>query len=292
MYDQAQHLRRVMEHKNEGTARNTKVISVISGKGGVGKSNISLSFSLSLAELEKKVLLFDLDIGMANIDILMGMSPSSHIVDVIEQDRTIWDIMEEGPGGIQLVAGGSGLTNIFEMTAAKQERFSQQMSLLDGYFDYIIFDMGAGASDDSLNFILSSNETIIITTPEPTSITDAYAMVKYIYSKEPSLPGSILVNRTESKKEGQQTAENLKRAAMRFLGKELAVLGSVPYDKQVLKAVKKQTPFSLKYPASPASQAIKTCAKAYLGKNNVDEKPAYRHFLNQIKGFLKKGAGK
>ncbi|WP_158737709.1 MinD/ParA family protein [Alteribacillus sp. YIM 98480] len=290
MRDQAQNLRKVMEHNKEDIKRHTKVISVISGKGGVGKSNISLNFSLSLAEQGKKVLLFDLDIGMANLDILMGLMPSSHVVDVIEHDRSIWDIMEEGPCGIQLIAGGSGLTKVFEMTAAKQDRFSQQMALLDGCFDFIVFDMGAGASEDGLNFILASNETIIITTPEPTSITDAYAMLKYIHSKDPFLTSSILVNRTESNIEGKQTAENLQRVARRFLEKELSILGSVPYDKHVLKAVKQQSPFRLKYPASPAAKAIKACANSFIGKENLPEKkPAFRQFLTQMKGFLKRG---
>src|SRR5690625_5040272 len=149
MNDQAHNLRKMVEARKH-TSLDTKVIAVISGKGGVGKSNVSLNFALSLQEEGKKVLLFDLDIGMANLDILIGVSPRYHVVDLLEHDYTIWDIIEKGPLGIPIVAGGSGLLNVFRLDEEKQVRFMKQLQILQGAFDYIIFDMGAGASEDSL----------------------------------------------------------------------------------------------------------------------------------------------
>ncbi|WP_233275758.1 MinD/ParA family protein [Salibacterium aidingense] len=292
MNDQAHNLRRVLEQKENTGLKQTRVISVISGKGGVGKSNFSLNFAIGLAEKGNKVVLFDLDIGMANLDILLGIHTSGDIVDMIENEKSIWDIMEPGPYGLQIAAGGSGLTDIFEMTPSKKDRFSRQMAMLEGAFDYIIFDMGAGADADSMSFILSSHETIVITTPEPTAITDAYAMIKHLHMQDPSLTGSILVNRAESKKEGAGTAENLQRAAKRFLNKPLGILGSLPQDKHVLQAVKKQEPFLLAFPSSPAAKALRQCLEVYTGKHENVEKgegASYKRFIGQLKSFLKRG---
>ncbi|SDG98487.1 flagellar biosynthesis protein FlhG [Alteribacillus persepolensis] len=289
MSDQAQHLRHVVKKQRGVNKRHTSVVAVISGKGGVGKSNVSLNFALALQQQGKKVLLFDLDIGMANLDILMGITPQGHIVDVLEHNKTMFDIMEKGPEGVSFIAGGSGLAGIFSMSSSKRERFSQQMALLDGLFDIIILDMGAGASEDSLQFILSSHETLLVTTPEPTAIMDAYAMLKYIHQQNPRLPSSIVVNRTDSKKEGMQVAANLERAAARFLQKNTSYLGSIPYDKHAVKAVKQQEAFVLSYPQSPAAKAMRVCANTFLGQNKSLTPPRYAEFLQQLKGFFKRG---
>lgn len=285
MNDQAHNLRKMVEARKH-TSLDTKVIAVISGKGGVGKSNVSLNFALSLQEEGKKVLLFDLDIGMANLDILIGVSPRYHVVDLLEHDYTIWDIIEKGPLGIPIVAGGSGLLNVFRLDEEKQVRFMKQLQILQGAFDYIIFDMGAGASEDSLQFILASHELFLITTPEPPAITDAYAMLKFIHAKDSTIPTYVIVNREESRKEGMQTSENLKRVAKRFLNKEIHFLGSIPQDKHVLKAVKAQQPFCVLYPASPATKAVKRTALQYLGKEV--KATSYSGFIQKLTSFLKK----
>ncbi|RSL33185.1 MinD/ParA family protein [Salibacterium salarium] len=292
MNDQANNLRRALQQQSQREPKKTRVLSVISGKGGVGKSNFSLNFSLALAQAGKKVVLFDLDIGMANLDILLGLNTTYDVVDMVENDNTIWDIMEEGPLGLQIVAGGSGLSDIFEMTASKKERFSRQMDLLDGAFDYIIFDMGAGATADSLNFILSSHETIVITTPEPTSITDAYAMLKHLHIQDSTLPSSILVNRAESEKEGNHTAENLQRVAQQFLKKNISVLGSIPQDKHVLQAVKRQEPFYLAYPSCKASKALQLCLDTFVDESEDKHSGRggeFQRFMGQLKTFLTGG---
>lgn len=285
MNDQAESLRKMVAARNNPTTE-TKVISVISGKGGVGKSNISLNFALSLREYGKKVLLFDLDIGMANLDILIGTAPRYNVIDLLEMDYTIWDIMEEGPRGIQLVAGGSGLFHVFQMNEEKRARFKKQLQLLDGIFDYIVFDMGAGASEDSLQFILASHELFLITTPEPPAITDAYAMLKYIHTKDPTITTYMIVNREESRKEGLQTRENLQRAAKRFLNKDIYFLGSIPQDKHVLKAVKAQQPFYVMFPNAPATKALKRARDDYLG--NDDKEWSYSGFIEKLTSFFKK----
>ncbi|WP_247747173.1 MinD/ParA family protein [Alkalihalobacillus sp. BA299] len=286
MNDQAESLRKIMNNIDNGN--DTKVISVVSGKGGVGKSNFSINFSIGLSQAGKRVLLFDLDIGMANVDILMGVSSKYNVVDMIENELTIWDIIETGPENVSFVSGGSGFTQLFKLNEKKFQRFMTQLESLGQEFDYIIFDMGAGVSEDSMQFILSSNEVIVVTTPEPTAITDAYAMLKYINSKMDSIQCSIIVNRTDTNKEGLLTAQNFMRVVKQFLQKDLTYLGSIPNDKSVSKAVRSQKPVLVLDPKAKSSQAIELIVKQFLGEQKIDQdKPQFHSFLHRFKRFFR-----
>ncbi|OIJ13146.1 cobyrinic acid a,c-diamide synthase [Anaerobacillus alkalilacustris] len=286
MNDQANNLRRMLHMASDGK-RGTKVIAVVSGKGGVGKSNFSLNFALQLKKAGKKVILFDLDIGMANADILMGFSSKYTFVDMIEHELSIWDIIEEGSNNLSFIAGGTGLSSMFQLNPRKLSRFLQQLELINGEFDYIIFDMGAGATKDRFNFILSATEVIVVTTPEPTSVTDAYAMLKYIQLKDQNIPVSVLVNRAESNSEGKKTFENLKVVSGQFLQKDISLLGIIPNDPIVLKAVKAQVPFSLYSPDSKPSKAVIKIANDYIGENTFEEKKEpFQMFLNKFKKYF------
>ncbi|WP_240375330.1 MinD/ParA family protein [Bacillus piscicola] len=290
MNDQARNLRKWMNEAKRTDSIETKVVAVTSGKGGVGKSNISLNLAMALAKQGKKILVIDLDIGMANIDILMGKEAVFHVADLLNGEQGIWDVMTEGPFGIQVIAGGSGLRDIFHLTRDKQERFSKQMEMLDGYFDYILFDMGAGASAESLQFVLAADEAVVVTTPEPTSITDAYAMLKYMYGKNQELPASLVINRAYSTKEGEQAANNIRHAVERFLHKKVKLLGIIPHDKHVYKSVIQQRPFLAAYPASPAALAVKRCAATFSGERTItSERRTYQRFIGKLKLLLNKG---
>lgn len=286
MHDQAESLRKLVS-SYESLANDTKVVSVVSGKGGVGKSNFSVNFAIVLRQAGKRVLLMDLDIGMANADILMGISTRYNIVDMIENQLSIWDIIEKGPGGIAFISGGTGFSKVFQLNERKFNRFVEQLEKLNGGYDYIIFDMGAGVNENSLKFILSSNESIIITTPEPTAITDAYAMLKYLLQLKKDIECKILVNRTDSKKEAIKTGENFKRVARRFLDKEVAFLGYLPNDKLVLKAVKRQVPFILLEPKGRISKNLQEIARLYLQETKKSEQPMFRSFINNFKKLFK-----
>ncbi|WP_216827969.1 MinD/ParA family protein [Alkalihalobacterium elongatum] len=285
MNDQAESLRRLMDNKN-GMC-DTKVISVISGKGGVGKSNFSINFSLGLSRAGFRVLLFDLDIGMANVDILMGMTSKYNIVDMIENELTIWDIIEKGPGNVSFISGGSGFSQLFKLSERKLERFVTQLETLKQHYDYIIFDMGAGISEDSLQFILSGNEAIMVTTPEPTSITDAYAMLKYINNQVITIKCSLIVNRTETEKEGKVTGENFQRVVKQFLQKEITYLGSIPNDNTVKKAVRSQLPFLLLDPKAKSSRAVELIVQEFIGEQREQKSNSdFNLFVQRIKSFF------
>ncbi|SDW27213.1 MinD/ParA family protein [Paenibacillus sp. CF384] len=284
MTDQAEALRNLVrnqEQKDEG--RTTRVITVTSGKGGVGKSNFSLNFSLALQRIGQKVLIFDADIGMANIDVLMGVSSPYNLYHLLKQEKTIWEIIQEGPQGVHFIAGGSGFKDLLDLSEAQLDYFAEQINKLHGQYDFILFDTGAGLSKETVKFITAAQETIVVTTPEPTSITDAYALIKMVTAMEHDVQFKLIVNRAIDTKEGNATADKIGLVAKRFLNIELPVLGILPDDPNVTKAVKKQVPFSMAYPSTEASKSILEIAKRFV---DVPQLPAAAN--SGVKGFLHK----
>jgi flagellar biosynthesis protein FlhG len=281
MKDQAEKLReQITRVQSTSGDLETRIITVTSGKGGVGKSNFSLNFALSLIQQGKKVMIFDVDLGLANIDVLMGISPKQNILKMIEKDLSIWEIVEEGPQGLQLIAGGSGFNHLFQMDERKLAKFFEELSSIHGQVDYIILDTGAGLSNENLRFMVASDDVILVTTPEPTSITDAYAVLKMIHGKDPEMAVKLVINRCTTSKEGINTARKLQLVAKQFLNKEVNVLGYMPDDPNVTKAVKKQSPFIIEFPNSEASIAMDKLVHSFL------EIPTNTH--GGLKGFLKK----
>lgn len=261
MKDQAEILRqRVEGYKAEITA---KTLAVISGKGGVGKSNFSLNFAISLAQKGKKVLLFDMDIGMGNIDILLGQHSKYSIIDFFERGLSLGDIMTIGPENISIITGGTGLTNLFKLDEPKFLRFMGEFNEFLKEYDYIIFDMGAGITDDSVKFLLCVDELIVITTPEPTAVMDAYSIMKYLHSINHEVPFYLVCNRIFSVKEGKETIDRLQNALQKFLQKEANVLGYLPDDRIVSHAVFKQIPFTVYDSEADVSKAIRSLASRY-----------------------------
>ncbi|WKA53897.1 MinD/ParA family protein [Planococcus shixiaomingii] len=265
MIDQAKQLRdKVMQKKSKKERRQTRILAVTSGKGGVGKSNFALNFALGLVEQNKKVLIFDVDLGFANIDVLLGRSPEETIATMLEKDLAIWDVIEEGPNGLLFISGGTGFNDLFQMDESKLNKFFKELSEIQGLVDYIILDTGAGLTYENLRFILAADDVILVTTPEPTSITDAYSVVKMVHAKDPNVHLKLVVNQCMSEKEGIQTAENFKKVTEQFLGKQIGTLGYIPSDTNIPAAVKKQTPFLLAYPGTHASKAIQKLTSEFL----------------------------
>jgi len=285
MKDQAETLRMMVKQSNE-EAR-TKAIAVISGKGGVGKSNFSLNFSLMLSRRGFNVLLFDMDIGMGNIDILLGQSSNITIVDMFNKGLSLRDLIRKGPDNLSFIAGGTGLTKIFEMDIEKVQYFVEQIQKISLEYDYIIFDMGAGISEDRLQFLMSVHEIIVITTPEPTAITDAYATIKYIHLQDKNIPFYLVVNRAGTEKEGSDTLARLTKVIKQFLGREITKLGMLPEDRTVSKAVVKQTPFLLLDPSTKISRAMRDMVERYIANSFETEKPSTSFsFIAKLRQFF------
>ncbi|MCP3026103.1 MinD/ParA family protein [Halobacillus sp. A5] len=282
MSDQAEKLRsRLLNRRNVIPA---KTIAVASGKGGVGKSNFTINFALKLIEYNKKVLIIDFDIGMGNVDILLGVSPHRSIVDLFSGSTSIGQIVEQGPGGLEYISGGSGLSEIFTLNNERADYFFKQFNELINTYDFILFDMGAGVSRDSLYFMASADEVIIVTTAEPTSITDAYGVIKHLVSYDSRLPIKVLLNRTLTKESGGVTFERLEQAALKFIKKKITFLGSLPDDHKVMKSVLAQVPFVTAEPDSKAAKAVQTITQRYL---HLPVAPSNKSFLSKLKSFVK-----
>ncbi|HZG15098.1 MAG TPA: MinD/ParA family protein [Candidatus Bathyarchaeia archaeon] len=286
MHDQAAQLRERLQRSAQG--RPTRLVTVTSGKGGVGKSNFTLNFALGLIEQGQKVVIFDVDVGFANLDVLMGISSKHNLLELLEPGRTVSDIMEKGPNGLEFIPGGSGFTQLMQLDDEKLDTLFSRLEDLQGYADTILFDTGAGVSNESMRFMLASDEVLLVTTPEPTAITDAYAVIKMIHSKNPQTNIRLVINRVSSEKEGKGTADKLSMVAKRFLDMELPTLGYVPDDGIVTKAVKQQKPFFLSYPHSQASKGIRDLVNSYL---QADQRQAetfggIRGFLTKMKRFI------
>lgn len=284
MSDQAERLRHRLKQLH--STKRARTIAVASGKGGVGKSNFTINFGLKLIQQDKKVLIIDMDIGMGNIDILLGVTPTYSFVDLFHHGRSIHDIIEIGPNNLSYIAGGSGLSEVFQLDETKFQHFHSQFESLITSYDYILFDMGAGATNDSLNFISAADEAIVVTTPEPTSITDAYAMIKHLVRIEGSLPISILVNRSLKERTDSSFAR-LHTVVERFLDKQVFSMGVIPDDRSVLKSVNRQQPFVISEPNSKASKAISRVVDHYLRERNHEtSNDATPSFLSKLKRFV------
>lgn len=261
MNDQAERLRQLVSQNKNKKAR---IITVTSGKGGVGKSNFAINFALSLQERGKKVVLLDADLGLANIDVLLGISTKMNLANIIYDNNTIWDVIHKSDYGIDIIAGGSGIKDLLSLEESQLQFFLKQIELLNQYADFIIIDTGAGLSKETSRFIIAADEVILVTTPEPTSITDAYAIIKMVHSITKDIHYRLVINRVMNDQEGKSTIDKLQLVAKRFLGIDLPLLGYVTDDRNVQKAVKKQKPFYLTYPNSEASIAVKDITNKFL----------------------------
>jgi flagellar biosynthesis protein FlhG len=283
MNDQAEALRQLVHTRELPQITSTRIVTVTSGKGGVGKSNFSLNFAMALQKRGYSVLVFDADIGMANIDVLLGTPAQYNLFHLLKREKTIWEIIQTGPGGLQFIAGGSGFQELLRLTDEELEYFAEQIELLNGHVDFLLFDTGAGLSKETLRFIMAAEETIVVTTPEPTSITDAYSLIKMVKTMGHEVPFRLVVNRVCDDREGKQTSDNIQQVAAKYLGLELPVLGYIPDDTNVSKAVKRQTPLSVAFPDSAATRGIDRIASRFLLEERETQQRGVSGFLQRMK---------
>jgi len=273
MRDQADKLRQLLLNKNLNNntttsnvkEKETRVIAITSGKGGVGKTNFTINLAISLSNLGYKIIVFDADIGLGNIDIVLGVVPRNNISSVINGTKDILDIMTDGPNGIKIIPGGSGVKDLNDLSEEKVDNMIKQFTKLEGYADFILIDTGAGLSNTVLSFVRAAEEIILVTTPEPTSLTDAYAMIKTLTVYEQCDNLKVIVNRAENAREADEIFEKLSRATNKFLNIKLENLGYILNSKLVVDSVKSQNPLLLMYPNSAVSSKINAIALKLMG---------------------------
>lgn len=253
--DQAEGLRRMK------SPTSVRVIAVTSGKGGVGKTNISVNLAVSLSERGKSVLLLDADLGLANVDILLGIQPAGDLQHVISGERTLEEIIVEGPLGLNIIPSSSGVSRMADLSPAEHAGLVRAFSELNLPVDILVVDTAAGISDSVVTFASASQEIIVVVCDEPTSITDAYALVKVLSRKHGISRFRILANMVENEAQGLALYRKIATTADRFLDVGLSYMGYVPFDDQLRKAVKQQSAVVEAYSHSKSSLALKKLAE-------------------------------
>lgn len=285
MVDQAEQLREIMRNGGTGSSeKKTRVIAVSSGKGGVGKTNMSINLAIAYAQLGKKVIVMDADLGLANVNVALGIIPKYNLYHLIRKQKKMKDILLDTNYGIQIVAGASGFSKIANLSDEERNDFIVELSELSTA-DVIIIDTSAGVSNNVLSFIAAADEALIITTPEPTAITDAYGIIKIIATEidNMNLGLKLIVNRVKSVTEGKKVAERVISIAGQFLNLKVDYLGYIYDDPTVSNAVIKQKPFMASDPGCKASICVKHIVSR-LEKIDYREGSGLGRFLKRLFG--------
>ncbi len=286
MRDQAEILRQKMLAADGALARS---IAVVSGKGGVGKSNFSTNFAYALIAKKKKVVIVDMDIGMGNIHILLGQTPKYNLMDYLVGKEGIEATINETNEGLHFISGGSGLDQVVEWSDSMFENLIHAFEYLQKNYDFILFDMGAGATEKSIELIMAIDEVIVISTTEPTSITDAYSMMKFIVMKDPETTFYLVSNRVPKKQDGDESVLRLQFAMKKFLQKETKILGYLPEDAAVQKAVIAQRPYFLVYPNAAISKKLSLMTEVFTSVNAEQNEQQASNFIKKLKNIFVRG---
>ena len=280
MEDQAQELKEMMSNN-----RKTRIIAITSGKGGVGKSNLSVNMAIAYAQQGKKVILIDVDLGMANVNVLMNIVPQYNLMQVINKQKTMQEIITDTEFGIKFIAGANGFSKIANLTVDELDYFAKQFAML-GNADIILIDTGAGIANNVLQFVAAADEVYVVTTPEPTAITDAYGIIKIITTELVDRETNIklLVNRVHSADEGKRISERIINIAAQFLNYKVDYIGFVYDDPVVQASVIRQKPFIVVNPTSKPAQ----CIKHIVGRIEKSDNGTSEGVSSFLKKFLRK----
>ena len=274
--DQAESLRNVIKKQNQTVSQTARVITVTSGKGGVGKSNIAVNLAVQFQKQGKKVIIFDADFGLANVEVMFGTVPKYNIADMIYREMEMTEIITEGPNGIGFISGGSGIDGLGNLSQEQIVYLVKCLNELNKLADIIIIDTGAGISDSVLEFVMASPEVLLVTTPDPSSLTDAYSLIKVLYHNPNFVKDmtkiSVVANKTVSVEEGHMVYQKLNSVVNRFLDGNVEYLGTIPQDIELEKSVRQQKTVSLNAPASNAARAFEVLASNILNGEQKDVK--------------------
>ena len=267
--DQAEQLRNVIK-LNPAPRPLARIITVTSGKGGVGKSNTSINLACQFKKLGQRVLILDADFGLANIEIMFGTVPKHNFCDLIYQGKNITDIITWGPMDIGFISGGSGIAGLSNLSQDYLNYIIQNLAKLDAIADIVIIDTGAGISDAVLDFLVASGEILLVATPEPTSITDSYSLLKALnrhprFLREDSKI-KVIANKVSSDTEGETMYNKLNTVVNRYLKLPITYLGAIPQDYHLEDAVMQQKPVSMQSPRSKSALAYEKMAYALMDK--------------------------
>ncbi len=290
MADQATRLRqivgdRIVSRQAANGDDGARVIAVTSGKGGVGKTNITVNLAIALHAMGKRVLVIDADLGMANVDVLLGTRSRGHLLKLLDDGVSLADVLTHADCGIDYIAGGSGIEKAISLSEFDKKRLLEKLVGIDSIADIILIDTGAGLGHNVMDFILSAGEVLLVTTPEPTALTDAYAVLKAysMYSDSPDI--RLIVNRVYEEEESREVVAKLQQTSARFLSLSVGCLGYIYDDGDVPRSVRSQVPFMVRAPGSLAARCTAAMASNLLYGRTEHVKRGWRGFLQHIFNF-------
>ncbi len=277
--DQAEGLRRMM---GSFPKTNTQIIAITSGKGGVGKSSFALNLGICLANMKdnpKKVIVFDADLGLANIHVLLGVIPKHNLFHVIKGQKKMSDIIVKTEVGVDIIGGASGFTQLANLNDEEKQNLIEAMKEIS-YADYIIIDTSAGISKNVLSFVIAAHETIVITTPEPTSMTDAYGIIKAIVTESEMPNIKLVLNRVRSNVEANKVSKKIIDICGQFLNIKIDNFGFIYEDPIIGESVRKQTPFTILSPHSSVAVCVNHIACRVMNMDVLQENTGWHRFMN------------
>src|SRR5690554_2929806 len=273
----------IMDRAVQKSINRARLIAVTSGKGGVGKTSITVNLAIQLCRSGHRVVIIDGDLGLANVEVILGMVPRYSMYDLLNSKLDLSDVLIEGPAGIKFISGGTGIVELANLGRQEFDRILCSMAALDNYADFILVDTGAGISSGVTGFLLAAREVILVTTPEPTSITDAYAVLKVISQNNANCSVRLILNMVEGPREAEDVLGRLNTAAERFLGTGIKSLGYLVRDPAVGRATRMQTPFMVAFPNCAAARGIGRIAGRILDNTEYHmESEGVKDFLTRI----------
>lgn len=292
MANQADSLRNLFKGGAKKSVRSederTKIITIASGKGGVGKTSLTVNLAIALAQAGKKVMIMDADLGMANVDIMMGLTPRYNLYDVMQGKKWLRDIVLESWEGVRIVPGCSGIFEAADIPRIRREALMKELELYGRGMDYILVDTGAGISHAVLGFVASADDVIIVITPEPTSITDGYGIIKVLSRFKMHRKVFLVVNMAGNVQEAEEAARKIEVVAQTYLDIAIIRLGAIYMDSSVKRSIKEMTPYMIKYPRSHPAVSV-----AQIAENIIEDKVGFssnsQNFAQRVMSFWRGG---
>ena len=299
MSDQASRLRNLVEERAEeearertigelyfGVSEDTRVIAITSGKGGVGKTNLAVNLAVALQLSGKRVMLIDADIGMANVNLLMGSVTNRSLIDLLDDEVTLEDVVEDGVAGVKYISGVAGIEAALNLNRNEQKKLHKKLGRCSEMADIILIDTGAGLNRNVIEFVLAAEEVLLVTTPEPTSLADAYAVIKAYTTYTERRNIKLVVNRIRDEEECEDVAEKINQTTKKFLELTIDTLGYIYEDKNVRESVHRQEPFVIVNQDSAASRCVFEIARSLLsGEKMSPVSRGWRGFLDRLFGY-------
>ncbi len=265
-------LKKYDESGSNSTVNMPKVIAITSGKGGVGKTNVVGNLAIACQRMGKRVLIFDADLGLANIDIIFGLNPKHNIEEVIKGEKELSQVIVQGPEDVAILPASSGVQELAHLTEGQKINLLNEFDILSNMFDIMLIDTGAGISSNVTYFNMAAEERIIVVTPEPTSITDAYALIKVMFYQHGTKNFFLLLNMVRDESEAKSVYQNLSRVVAKFMGGiSIDYAGFIPWDRLLQESVSRREPVVCCYPEGSSSNSFKELANYLL--RQTDRRP-------------------